>query len=256
MIISHKHRYIFIEMPHTASTGISRELCQHYDGEPILHKHAHYYEFLKLASPVEKTYFSFAGIRNPLDIAVTLFFKYKTNHQNFYTDQKYLQINGGHVSSQELREFHFITDNNASFSDYLLKFYRLPYDSWGSPRPHQFDFIIRYEYLQKDFAHLLHLLNIKQNRPLPTVNKTDQKPENFWSYYSPETYQQVQFVFGAYMKIWNYKTPISWGDFQITQLNYLTFKLLEMLRKNLVWGSNIYANLFRKLRNAFPDFLP
>lgn len=256
MIISHKHRYLFIEMPHTASTGISRELCKYYDGESILHKHAHYHEFLDIASPVEKTYFSFIGIRNPLDVIVTLFFKHKTNHQNFYTDPKYWQVNGGHVSNQELQEFHFIADRNATFSDYLFKFYRIPYDSWGSPRPYQFNFVIRYEYLQKDFVHLLHLLNIKQNRPLPIVNKTEQKADSFWSYYSPEMYERVHLIFGAYMKIWNYETPASWGNLHVSQFNYMTFKLLEIFRKHLIWSSSVYAKLFKKLRNTAPVFLP
>ena len=256
MIISHKHRYIFIEMPHTASTGISRELCEHYDGKPILHKHAHYHEFLDIASPVEKTYFSFAGVRNPLDIITTLFFKYKTNHQNFYTDPKYWQVNGGHVSNQEFLEYHYIVNNNATFSDYLLKFYRVPYDSWGSPRPNQFNFVIRYEYLQMDFSHLLHLLNIEQFRPLPLVNKTNQKENDFLNYYTPELYQQVHSIFGSYMKIWNYETPASWGNSHVTRLNYATFRLWEILRRHLIWSTSLHASLFKKLRNLIPLSLP
>lgn len=255
MIISHKYHYLFIELPHTASTAISRELNEHYGGKHILHKHAHYHEFLNIAKPAEKAYFTFAGIRNPLDIIVTSFFKRKTNHQSFYTNPKYWQVNGGHVSNQALKEFHFLIGNDATFREYLFKFYRIPYDSWGSPRPDQFNFVIRYEYLQQDFSYLLTLLNIKQIRPLPIVNKTRQKAEDFWSYYSPDTYEHVQSIFGPYMKIWKYETPASWGNFHVSTFSYVAFKLFEIIRKYFIWRSPFcfYASLFRnyKIKSLF-----
>src|SRR5262245_27774439 len=80
MVISHKHRYLFVEIPNTGSTAISAELRRHYDGEPVLHKHATYGEFLRLASRDQRTYFVFGTVRNPLDLAVTEYFKLKTNH--------------------------------------------------------------------------------------------------------------------------------------------------------------------------------
>ena len=40
MVISHKHRYVFVEIPHTGSHAISKELCEFYDGQIIHRKHA------------------------------------------------------------------------------------------------------------------------------------------------------------------------------------------------------------------------
>lgn len=254
MIISHKHHYLFIELPHTASTAISQELCELYDGRPILHKHAHYYEFLEIASAEEKTFFTFAGVRNPLDVVVTLYFKRKTNHQDFFTNPKYWQINGGHLSIKSLKEYRFIVENKASFRDYLFKYYRIPYDSWGSPRPENFDFVIRYENLQSDFTALLKRLNIEPIRPLPLVNKTRQKPNNFWDYYTPEMREHVRSVFGPHMKIWGYKVPDSWGAFHISPLSSISFNLLGLIRKNIVWGPTTYASLFQVLRNQYALF--
>ncbi len=57
MIISHKHKYLFVELPRTGSTAIYEELCQHYDGTQILFRHATYDDFLKVASEEEKKYF-------------------------------------------------------------------------------------------------------------------------------------------------------------------------------------------------------
>ncbi len=248
MIISHKYRYIFIELPHTASTAISSELCEFYDGQEILHKHAHYHEFLESSLKQEQDYFIFAGIRNPLDVITTLYFKRKTNHQNFYTTPEHWRRNGGHVSNQALKEFRFISENDASFSDYLTNFYRIPYDSWGSPRPENFDFVIRFENLQSDFSMLLDLLSIEQLRPLPTRNKTSQKTKNFMDYYSPDTYDHVCSIFGPYMKIWEYKIPANWGDCQPNFVNNFYFNLLTSVRQQLVWGSSPFAKLFQNFR--------
>lgn len=46
MIISHKYRLLFIEVPLTASWAIHHELCNNYEGKPILHKHATYSDYL------------------------------------------------------------------------------------------------------------------------------------------------------------------------------------------------------------------
>jgi len=231
MIISHQHRYLFVELPHTASTAISKELCLHYGGEPILKKHTPYHKFLKIASPEEKKYFVFSGIRNPLDIAVTGFLKYKNNHNNFYTDPKNWKRNGGFVSDSALEAFRFVQRTHADFPTYFMKYYRWPYDSWSSLDHHHFDFIIRFERLQEDFAILLRRLRIEQVRPLPVVNPTSNKKANFWSYYTPDTWTRAKKVFGPYMAKWGYTFPPEWGDCHITPFTRLQFVVLGIVRR-------------------------
>ena len=121
MIISHKYKYVFLEIPHTGSTAISRELRASYDGVSILRKHAFYPEFLSVASPEEKEYLVLAGIRNPLDEAVTVYHKYKTNHDGLYTDKANLRENGGWLTPDNLARFRFIQDNDADFETYFLR---------------------------------------------------------------------------------------------------------------------------------------
>jgi hypothetical protein len=80
LIISHQHRYLFVELPRTGSTAIRHELRELYDGTPILHKHSTYDEFRRQASVAELQYFVFSTVRNPLDDAVSRYFKLKTDH--------------------------------------------------------------------------------------------------------------------------------------------------------------------------------
>src|SRR3989338_4724317 len=86
MIISHKNKYLFIEMDNTGSTAISNELGRYYAGEEILWKHARYRDFLNQATAEEKKYFCFSGKRNPLDLLVTLYFRHKLDPDKRFCD--------------------------------------------------------------------------------------------------------------------------------------------------------------------------
>ena len=85
VIISDEHRYVFVEQPHTACTAIRDELTAFYGGRPILDRHATYAAFLRAATPDQKRYFVFSGLRNPLDERVSLYCKYRTDHHHKYS---------------------------------------------------------------------------------------------------------------------------------------------------------------------------
>ncbi|MFN3939913.1 MAG: hypothetical protein ACK4IY_04960, partial [Chitinophagales bacterium] len=62
MIISDKHKYVFVELPQTASSAIAKELVAMYDGKEILFKHALYRtDFLKFANEAQKKYRVISG---------------------------------------------------------------------------------------------------------------------------------------------------------------------------------------------------
>ena len=234
MIISHKYKYLFVELPHTASTAISKELTEHYDGQKIIRKHAYYHEFLKIATPEEKKFFVFSGIRNPLDVIITPYFKYKSNHEDVYTTPKLWKRNGGFVPNSALTKFNFVQTTNADFPTFFKKFYYLPYDDWSCLAHHQFDFIIRFENLQSDFATLLSLLKIEQVRDLPLANKTPDKKGDFWTYYIPEIRDLARNVGGPYMKKWGYKFPNNWKNKTVPWYSQTTYKLVSFVR-GLKW---------------------
>ena len=62
MIISHKLRCVFVQLPRTGSTAIARELISHYQGTPILNQHSNYVDFLRVATASEREYFVFSCI--------------------------------------------------------------------------------------------------------------------------------------------------------------------------------------------------
>jgi hypothetical protein len=245
VIISHKFRYVFVELPNTASTAISKELCENYGGTPILRKHSHYHELLEIATAEERAYFTFSGIRNPLDVAVTRYFKLKTNHQEFFTNPKYWEENGGHITAHHRRMFQFVQDTKADFTAFLKRYYRLPYGDWSSLAHSSFDFIIRFENLHNDFATVLRLLKIEQVRSLPSINVTAEKSQDFLSYYTPEVRDRARWVFGPHMKEWGYEFPPEWGDHPVPWSSQLLFRVLGICRRYLKWKGPHYGRLLK-----------
>lgn len=234
MIISDTYKYVFVELPRTGSTAISRELRANYDGKPILTKHATYYDFLKIAGEQQKRYFVFAGIRNPLDDVVSLYFKYKTDHRSQFTDPVKVRRKRTSIYYLDNLAFRFVREKDADFPTFFKTFYRIPYNNWSQLSHKQFDFIIRFEHIQDDFARALERIGIQPKRPLPSVNQTGGKQRDFWSYYTPETIPHAKRIFGPFMKKWGYEFPQEWGATDVAWWNQMEFEFFNLFR-NVYW---------------------
>ena len=228
MVISDSYKYVFVELYFTGSTAISAELCELYDGRKILSKHSRYHEFLQVATEEQKKYFVFSCIRNPMDSVASGYMKLNTDHLGRYTDPKEWRRNGGTISDKNLKLYNKVKD--LTFEEYFKKFHRLPYDNWSNVAHDKFDFVIRFENLQNDFAEVLRRLNIKQVRDVMHKNKTSQK-EHFINYYTPEIRRQAVFVFGPFMKKWGYAFPEDWNVKKVNSLSVILFETLGMLKK-------------------------
>lgn len=235
MVISHRYRYVYIQLPQTACTTVQNELLELYDGEKILFKHALYEDFLQQASPEEKKYFVFSNIRNPLDVVVSKYFKYKTDHVGAYSNQKKKSFGRLHkyfLLYWDRSRYDFIHKGDADFGAFFRQFYTLPYSSWSILDHKRFDFLIRYENLQEDFATVLDRLKIDPVRPLPSKNVTGQKSRDFWSYYdTPELQKRAVRLFSEYMKEWGYSFPQDWPADARAPASRLQYDTVNFFRK-------------------------
>ena len=233
MVISHKFKYVFVEFPLTGSTSIKKDLVENYDGEPILFKHATYLDFLKIATEEEKSYFVFSCIRNPLDQAVSHYFKYKTDHRGRYSKfKKYRGINRL-VFQYQINRFNYASKTN--FNEYFLKYYKLPYNAWSSLSHPYCDYIIRFENLNSNYLDALKLIGIIEPlRPLPKANVTNKESTDFLSYYSQKSIIRAKKVFKEYMQLMDYEFPKEWGNVTTTKRDQLLFKLIN-IPMNIYW---------------------
>jgi hypothetical protein len=227
MIISHRYKYVFVELPHTGSTAISAELRQLYDGSKILRKHSRYSEFLRIATAEEREYFAFSCIRNPLDVAVSLYFRYRTDHDGRYSKPR------GTVTRSDVELFKWIQRTGADFPTYFRHAYRrpVPYDNFSREAHTKFDFVMRFENLSDDFAKVLGLLGITPKRTLPVVNRTNQREADFVSYYPPELIRRARWVFGPFMERWGYRLPEGWGSLPAPVTARLAFGAIGSIRR-------------------------
>lgn len=253
MIISHKYKYLFVELPHTASTSISSELCQYYDGSKIIRKHAFYHEALKIPVFKRDSYFVFSCIRNPIDQEITIFLRYKNNIKRKDNHERLIRFAKKRTLTKgSLRRYKFIEERDSDFKTYFNRFFILPYSNWSVLDHKRFDFIIRFENVQQDFKKALELIGIKQVRPLPWLNKTKGKNGDFLSYYSPELIDKAKRIFGPFMKEWDYQFPPEWGENSISLKTQIEYHAVNLIRKfwwrHIRWSAHPLGRAIRRLR--------
>lgn len=203
MIISDEHRYLFVELPWTASTAISKELREYYGGRSILRKHSNYREFLRQASAEQRSYFTFSGIRHPLDELVSVYVKF-VNNPSLYTNPEWW------VSRRKIRRFLWVRRRQASFSEFVRRFYWLPAETWSSLDHKRLDFVYRFENVVSDFETVLRTVDLEPVRELPSWHRTAGKGR-WQEYYTPDLYDRVRIVFGPRMAEWGYEFPPEWN---------------------------------------------
>ena len=206
MIISHKYKYVFIELSRTASEAISCELCEFYAGERILWKHASYRDFEKIAGSKEKKYFIFSGIRNPLDAMISLYFFHRQD-----PFKKFGVLKHKFTNLNNYKQFWFIKNNNVDFLDFFKKFYGSSiYYEWKTKDFDKLNYIYRFENLQDDFREILKRLKIKQVRPLPVINQSFGRRADIYYYFPAEIQGIAGLISRDYMKKWGYRFSVDW----------------------------------------------
>lgn len=147
----------------------------------------------------------------PLDDAVSQYFKLKTDHNQRMSDPNRApkskpllnRIIDRHV-------FRHLQRHDADFAAYFMRYQVLPYDRWSSLSHDQFNYIIRFEHLSDDFAEVLRRIGIEPKRRLPQINTTAARSRDYRDYYPPHTRSRARRVFGPYMERWGYAFPAEW----------------------------------------------
>lgn len=236
MIISDKHKYLFIELPRTGTSSISRELIENYNGRPILHKHATYKEFLKKADLEQRRYRTFSCIRNPIDRMVSFYVKCKTgfydnrfqpNHKKNLYDRLFL-----------IPRVRFIKETDAEFDEFLIRFHNLPYIDWSILDHDHFNHIIRFENLNEDFQNVIRSIGLNVVRNLPQTNVTLEKGE-FTTYLNPQKARLYIKIFGPAMHIMGYKFPEFIENQSIPSRVWIKFHLIRTMKK-IYWINRPY----------------
>jgi len=193
MIISHKHKFIFLKSTKTAGTSLEVSLASvcgpkdvittiTKDGLPEDYSHPHkndkeFQPHLRPESIISKIniniwneYYKILPIRNPWDRMVSYWYWDVNKCKKTYTFSEYI----------EFKQIHS-----------LLEWYKMPPNSWHTTTSNDkescADFLIRFEHINEDFSKLCDLLKINPVK-LPHAKgnfRTNKKP--YQKYYSNKT---------------------------------------------------------------------
>lgn len=209
MIINDTHKFCFFAIPRTASKAVSHVLVNELDSRQSLRMHASYEEFAQVASPDELSYFKFTTIRNPMDSVVSAYFKKKHDHNGRFSRGTFGK--GQPISPKALEQYRFIAETDSPFSEFFKHFYTQPY---RRPRlektAENCDFVMKFENLEADFQKVLEKLNLPHT-PIPVINKTDGKKDDYLQYYTDDVIPLAKDIFGDLMTEWGYEFPKSWS---------------------------------------------
>jgi hypothetical protein len=248
MVISRQYRYIFVEIPLTGSWAIRNELIEFYGGQSILHKHANYEEFARQATVDQKDYFVFATVRNPLDEAVSRYFKLKTDHQGAFTDPEAMTALKSDAADQQ--KYAYVHEQEATFESYFRQYHRRPFNNLLALSESRLDFVMRFEDLQAGFRQALNHLGLNIVRPVPVQNKTAQRREDWRTYYTPEIIAPATRNFGPFMRKWDYAFPEEWGEHDVDWSSVVLFRVWSAGQKAYVRHFRYNDNVVGKLGRA------
>ncbi|NNE73492.1 MAG: hypothetical protein HKN26_07510 [Acidimicrobiales bacterium] len=254
MILGPDGRYLFIQVPHTASTAIAAELVENYGGRPILDKHTTIMEFVNseyAQTNGNKTEIgvTFAGVRDPFDQQITFFTKLKTGHDGLLDDKQHELGEGGHVTGRMRKKRDVIRAEDLDYAAFLKRFYKLPIDAYGCTRLTQFDDIVRHETIQQDFERIITAAGFDHLRPIPQKNKSARDgsaADRFEEYYPPHVRQHAANVLGPLALTWGYElderlpAPAPWA--------MPAYRLVAAARNQLQWNDGPLARGIATLR--------
>lgn len=226
MIISHKHKYIFIGLPMTGSSAISKELIELYGGESIYMKHTNIPYLIKKTNINIKDYYVFGVYRDPIEMAYSQYSKIKVNAKGAFTNKDLLTKNGGYVTEKQYNFFKNIQSDDYSFLDFIKSKYSfVVYDNPLSINYKYLDHIISFHNLSNGFKEVLTKCDLESKREIPVYNKTI-KNEDSPILLPPKI---IKKVFSPFLKEY---TTHDYGkrDFDISWFSILKYKIAKPLR--------------------------
>ena len=170
-MISHKHRFIFIEVPKTGTTTICSILKNNFDAvQP--YKHLDIEQYKEKFPKETSSYFKFSFVRNPWSRVVSL-----------YHRKEGMQMKSEMTFSEFVGWIRLATDTciMPTPKKYMIDFFKID-------NKLKMDFIGKFENLQEDFNTICDKIGIPQQQ---LSHKNPTKHKYYTEYYDEETKQIV-----------------------------------------------------------------
>ena len=183
---SNTHKFIFLHLGKCAGSSIKKSLAS-VPGLEVKLERSHtdlevMKKLIKKDGFMPEQYFKFSCTRNPWDRLVSLYYHMSTVSKRWPNDPKKLKIQFNGTFEQ------FVNSTNTVITDYS-----------------ELDYIIRYEYLQRDFDIICDRLNIERMK-LPWIDYDTGRPtRDYQSYYHGNLRQIVAEKYAKDIEYFGYK---------------------------------------------------
>jgi hypothetical protein len=219
---------VFVGIPFSASSAITKELIENYEGEFILSKHTNIPTLINELEININKYFVFGVYRSPIEILKSRYNKLRNNPCNRFSDKKYLRKNGGFVSEKAQRLSKLIREKNLTFIEYFeINFKILPYNNEFTLNAPFLNYIIDFNNLKIDFTNALKQIGLKNESFLNKLNKTEKRTDIDYKISDSILSKYISpFLVYNSKYIPNYQVP------KVNYCYYLIFLLTNRYRKN------------------------
>ncbi len=217
MIINHKHKYIFIHIPKSAGTSITKALYPFSNKHDLflgcncgpenlvkedgftIHKHSPAADIKMYATPERwSEYFVFSFVRHPVDRLISLYEWWKETNGNWDRKAK------SEISKMSFKEFVFSKYTGKNQIEFLISGFERKHHFADVKYSVEMDFIGKHASLHKDFSYVCGLLNLPQIY-LSHENKSSKRKKSQDSYLDDEIVQEIKRKFNQDYRVFNFK---------------------------------------------------
>ena len=194
MIVSNRHRFVFFQVPYTASSFLGNFFSRKFGGKSVLQKHITYAEFLDVATQEQRSYRTIIGKRHPLDKLVTFYMR-SINRSGIR-----------HGNTEEMR------------SDFE-RWFRTKFRQRLRTTPHVVesypfvDYVISQENLVQDLNSVLEAMGVDSVHVPKWEKRTKNKLDDYTRYYPDSLIPFALDILKNEMSVLKYEAPASWQAF-------------------------------------------
>jgi hypothetical protein len=203
VIVSHEHRFVYVQVPQTGSSAIGTWMVEHLGGVRVLRKHTTLPQARRLLGKSIDGYLVIASVRDSLDQFVSSYFKTLNRPATGTGSGGWFGLRATSTSRVEWAQ-----SGDPSLDSYIDRFVRRPHGPVYTLSLRAADLVLRYEEIGAASQYVTAALGVGELPPVPQVNSTDRARSDLSELASPGRYERVVRYHRPFRHEWGYTEEV------------------------------------------------
>jgi hypothetical protein len=203
VIVSHEHRFVYVQVPQTGSSAIGSWMVEHLGGVSVLRKHTTLPQARRLLGSSIDGYQVIASVRDSLDQFVSSYFKTLNRPPTGTGSGGWFGLRATSTARVEWAQ-----SGDPSIDSYIDEFVRRPHGPVYTLSLRAADLVLRYENIGTASQRVSAAIGVGELPPVPQANRTDRDRSNLSDLASPERYDRVVRYHRPFRHEWGYTDEI------------------------------------------------